>query len=543
MLNTGAQVNTRAVCPSCGTRGKKQNMSVDEEKGVYHCFKCQSAGKIAGSGVKMKYSMERLPVSRPEPGQREYKPLDSALVDQCIQDLPGSVAEVYLESRGISRAIMKKMNVGYLREHDQDWVMMFHFVDGVPWNYKKRSIDGEKQYQNGKNRRTVLYNSDCITKYRDIIICEGEIDALTLMSKGYQNVVATTCGAGTFNDEWISLLRGKSIVIIYDSDSAGRVGADNLAKKLACFVKNVRLPEQYEDINDFFKAGHTRKDLDDMIDATERHLTVNHVKTPLQAIEDEWEREELGGFPFPWSSMNDVFGENKPGDLVVIAAPQKTGKSIFIDNIINYLLNDNRRVLSFNLEERNTKRIRRLVQIQQNKGKYDVSRKDMEEYAKRHEDRLILGDSSMNMNWNMLIDSAVRTHMASPITLLAVDNLHILARGEDENRVMGEISKQLKSFANDMGVVVFLVHHPRKPLVDSNKPINFWELRGSGAITQDADKVIILHRDSHRDSAGLHQSDTMLVRLDIARDRQPGDVKLRFYGSKATIMERSGMEF
>ncbi len=45
---------------------------------------------------------------------------------------------------------------------------------------------------------SVLFNADALEGTGEIIVAEGEIDALSLIEKGVRNVVGITAGAGSF---------------------------------------------------------------------------------------------------------------------------------------------------------------------------------------------------------------------------------------------------------------------------------------------------------------------------------------------------------
>lgn len=64
-----------------------------------------------------------------------------------------------------------------------------------------------------------------------IVICEGELDRLALLSKGIA-AVTSTHGAMTFKDEWAKKVIGKyqKIYVCFDTDEAGRKGAERVAK-------------------------------------------------------------------------------------------------------------------------------------------------------------------------------------------------------------------------------------------------------------------------------------------------------------------------
>ena len=57
------------------------------------------------------------------------------------------------------------------------------------------------------------------------IICEGEIDVLSLISHGV-DAVTSSHGVSTFKEEWAQDFKGcKEIYICFDNDEAGKIGA------------------------------------------------------------------------------------------------------------------------------------------------------------------------------------------------------------------------------------------------------------------------------------------------------------------------------
>ena len=78
-----------------------------------------------------------------------------------------------------------------------------------------------------------------------------------LIQEGIENAIGATTGSGSFDPEWVDLLKDlEKIYIVYDADEPGQKGARSLAKRLGynrCF--NIELPAG-QDVNDFFSNGH-----------------------------------------------------------------------------------------------------------------------------------------------------------------------------------------------------------------------------------------------------------------------------------------------
>jgi DNA primase len=132
--------------------------------------------------------------------------------------------------------------------------------------------------------RKVLYRLpevvEAIGSEHTILVVEGEKDANALWSIG----IPATCSPGGASEldkkpkwraEYSETLRGADIIIIPDHDAPGYAHADATAQMSTGIAKRVRtlkLAEHWPgcpkggDISDWLAAGHTREQLDALID-------------------------------------------------------------------------------------------------------------------------------------------------------------------------------------------------------------------------------------------------------------------------------------
>lgn len=92
-----------------------------------------------------------------------------------------------------------------------------------------------------------------------ILICEGETDTLTALSRGFRAVGIP--GWGGFKRQWVERFRGKIVYLVLDSDSAGRRGVEDIAAKFVWAGLN--MPSKIElpggmDLNDYFRPPDQR---------------------------------------------------------------------------------------------------------------------------------------------------------------------------------------------------------------------------------------------------------------------------------------------
>ena len=118
-----------------------------------------------------------------------------------------------------------------LRTSDSRLIIPIRDATGtVIFNKYRRSpwTENGPKYTYDTGARAALFGAEYLTNKKDVIITEGELDALALRSLDLF-AVSTTGGAGTFNPTWGTLFENKNVTILYDADRAGVVGAVRVA--------------------------------------------------------------------------------------------------------------------------------------------------------------------------------------------------------------------------------------------------------------------------------------------------------------------------
>jgi len=212
------------------------------------------------------------------------EPVDYSAIDYTSevelyhkQLLESKKALRYLYKRGITLESAKRFNLGFMKRYNQDWLCIPSYENNVPKLLKYRKIPPDTNAKLPKcireeGGKSVLFNSDTLDQYNEIFVVEGEIDAITLIQNGYENVVGMTVGAGSLLPEWYDLLTMKEkIYLILDPDSVGQSAAKDVWATRLGFDKcwNILLPEEIKgekcDPNLFF-LHYTKDDFDKLID-------------------------------------------------------------------------------------------------------------------------------------------------------------------------------------------------------------------------------------------------------------------------------------
>jgi replicative DNA helicase len=125
------------------------------------------------------------------------------------------------------------------------------------------------------------------------------------------------------------------------------------------------------------------------------------------------------------------------------------------------------------------------------------------------------------------------------LDLLVVDYLQLMSGpGDNRNSQIEEISRGLKALAKELNIVVLALSQLSRAAANRARP-QLSDLRDSGAIEQDADIVLFVHREEV-DNPQTHMRD--LADLFVAKNRQGriDDVLLTYQGQYTRFGDASG---
>jgi hypothetical protein len=260
-------------CPLNGcdadSTGKEAHFYISQETGQYDCKKCDESGNLitlaeklgVGKDNVIKRSKSKAPGKTSEDSGDDNKQGENYLppskVEKCHEGLPERITEYLINDRNISEELIEKYSIGYGEFNGSNYITFpIYDPDGNCLYMKLRedpeSGAGKMMYQSGS---ATLFDWDTLeTAEERIVICEGEIDKLTLESRGVQ-AVSSTHGAGTFKEEWVDNFSGlNEIYICFDKDEAGKDGAEKAAKMLVeqldADVYIINLPDYLPDVGD-----------------------------------------------------------------------------------------------------------------------------------------------------------------------------------------------------------------------------------------------------------------------------------------------------
>jgi len=547
------------ICPFC--QRSKYKFWIDVKKTIYRCFNCEAKGNL----YKLKREMGDLKAglvsaAKMVEGGEEHdrKPQGTRIVSMKKvnrlhkQLLKHKKGLQYLYDRGFKLKTIKKFKLGLQGKNGVLWLAIPHINNGQCLNVKYRTLSKtDKRFRRIKGCASVLFNADCLADYDEVILVEAELDAISYWQAGIHNVVALTCGADTFLPEWYDLLHDRDkITIALDADSVGQSGAREIGRRLGfdkCY--NVLLP--LHDANDILiQLG--LKELAATVDNPERFEVEGVIRLGDVLKDCRIHKEiEVPGYLTPWPSFNRYIGNGwQPGDLIILGARVKIGKTTWSLEISKHLAEQGIPALFYCLEMK-TRRLGDKVTA--NFREKDVDTLIPLDYSLTRYHLNTIPLYFMDPKWasklkaesvfNRIRESVKRYG----IKFLVFDNLHFLCRSlQYVTQEVGQLTRGFKMLSEELEIVTCLIAQPRK--VQTKGPISHDDLKDSAAIPADADQIIILHRnktpsvlDEDIESSNTDDREAydpkMLVRVDASRFGGGGETYLWYEGAESRIIE------
>ena len=259
----------------------------------------------------------------------------------------------------------------------------------------------------------------------------------------------------------------------------------------------------------------------------------------------------LTGVPSGFRKLDDITAGWQPSDLIIIAGRPAMGKTSFALSIAKNIAVDYRKPIAFfSLEMNNVQLVNRLISnvcsIPGNKilnGQLTPDEWErFDSNIRKMQGAPIYVDDTPGLSIFELRTKARRLVREHNIEVLLIDYLQLMhangMRFNSRQEEVSTISRSLKSLAKELNIPVLALSQLSRAVeqregVEGKRP-QLSDLRESGAIEQDADMVLFVHRPEYyhilQDEKGndLHG----MAQIIIAKHRKgaTGDVLLNFRG-------------
>ncbi len=238
---------------------------------------------------------------------------------------------------------------------------------------------------------------------------------------------------------------------------------------------------------------------------------------------------ELTGIPTGFTDLDSLTGGLQPGQLVVIAARPAIGKStLALDIFRSCAIKHGRPAVFFSLEMSEDELMDRLHSAEARVALHHMKSGNMTDDDWARLSRRIPDinaaplyiDDAAELTLMGICTKARRLKQRGDLGLIVVDYLQLMQSGnsrrqENRQQEVADMSRKLKLLAKQLQVpVVALSQLNRGSEQRADKKPMLSDLRESGAIEQDADVVILLHREDayEKESPRAGEADLMVVK-------------------------------
>ncbi|GAB3794948.1 replicative DNA helicase [Humibacter antri] len=235
----------------------------------------------------------------------------------------------------------------------------------------------------------------------------------------------------------------------------------------------------------------------------------------------------MTGVPTGFADLDDLTNGLHPGQMVIVAARPALGKStLALDFARAAAIKHDLPTIFFSLEMGRSEIAMRLLAAEasvplQNMRKGTVESRDWTTIAStrgRINDAPLYIDDSPNMTLVEIRAKCRRLKQRVGLKMVIIDYLQLMTSGkrvESRQQEVSEFSRALKLLAKELQVpVVALSQLNRGPEQRADKLPALSDLRESGSIEQDADVVILLHRESayEKDNPRAGEADLIVAK-------------------------------
>ncbi|MBP9018621.1 MAG: replicative DNA helicase [Rikenellaceae bacterium] len=315
--------------------------------------------------------------------------------------------------------------------------------------------------------------------------------------------------------------------------------------------------------------------VDDLLDSTQQKiftLSDRNMKKDTQSIQyviseaiEELQNNQikangLSGIPSGYTSIDRVTLGWQPSDLIIIAARPSMGKTAFVLTMArNMAVDHNVPVAFFSLEMSSLLLAKRLMisetGLEPDKIKGGKRLEDYEwEQLNAKLNKLVKAplyiDDTPSLSIYEFRSKARRLVSNAGVKMIIIDYLQLMT-GPPEFKGMREqevsaISRSLKAIAKELNIPIIALSQLSRAVETrgGTKRPQLSDLRESGAIEQDADIVMFIHRPDYYSSAEENPELIGLTDIIIAKHRngEVKDVQMRFRHSEVKFVDTNDVK-
>ena len=487
-LESDSEFVTHTPCEKCGS-SDANSLYTD---GHTYCFSCQAHVQ----------------------GQEEAGSFD-VFEDPTIDLIEGSWTN--LDSRKISYQTCKKFDYR-VGQYKGKAVQIANYRNDKGQVVAQKIRDKDKNFSIlGNGKGMTLFGSHRWRTGKKIIICEGEIDAMSVaqvIKSPSWACVSLPNGAPSakksIKRNWDYLLGFEEIVLCFDQDEPGQAAAQECAEVLPLGKTSIVTLPHNHDANELLVRGEEHELVKAIFNA--KPYRPDGVIAALDLRSEIAQTDAASDVCYPFARLNEISKGLRTSSLVTIAAGSGVGKSTLVREIFYHLHRQNQKCGMIMLEETTKRTLQGLVGLHLNKNITVDYEAATEDEIKGGFDDLFTQDHQIYLydHWGSndfeTILNRIR-YMAQVLECkwVCLDHVSILVSAltgnvSDERRLIDEVMTRLRTLVQEVDIGMILVSHLKRPQSEAGHEggakVHLSQLRGSHALAQLADQCIGLEIDA-----------------------------------------------
>lgn len=478
---------------------------------------------------------------RPAREKQYAKPKES---DEAAQG--GRIRKYLCEVRKLENSTINRFRIGVL-VRDEDGkkagfiVFPCYSPDGSLINNSycglDRRADGKKKVFQDTGCAPCLFGWHALDagayERRSIIICEGQIDCMTWTQWGFDSLSIPNGGGNTWIEyEFDNLAVFETIYLSYDMDgklSSVQEAAISRLGKHRCML--IKLP--HKDANACLQAGTLKDEIQAAVNEAKPPKLVNFAS--LTDIKDRVMKHffpEAGEVLIQPATLKGPFPDKtftiRPGEVSVWTGIASHGKSSLLAQIFMELVMLGQVVMVTSLEMKPERVVKKMAMCAGNGG--GLERADVSEFIDLVGEKICFCDKVGSVTTLDLFEMMRFAYARYGATQFMIDSMMRIEGLEEDYKAQGKFLNELCQFAAESMVHIHLVAHPRKTAEDAKPSAN--DLKGSSLIRNNADNVIVVHRNFMKEqkfASGDITEEEFSAEWDtsvmVEKDREEGTVK------------------
>lgn len=513
----------RQICPECSHLRKKKSDKCLEyytDTKTAYCWNCNTT------------FFEYKPYEEKQYLVPEWKNI-TKLSDKAVK---------YFNSRMIKQETLNKMKVYSDTEYMPQFgkvieVICFpYFMDGKLKNIKFRGAN--KSFKLVSGAELILWNIDCLKNFNDVIITEGEIDALSFVNIGFNNVLSVPNGANNnleYLDNYIQIFDNiKIIYLATDQDTKGIELRDEFIRRFGADKCKIVSFKECKDANEYmvkYSPDGLKQCIIEAKDCPVKGIIkTNNIQVELR---DYFENGIQKGKEINYPVI-DKFITWETGRLAIITGEPGSGKSEFVDYVVSKLnLIHHWKAAYFTpenypLKYHYSKIFEKLIGKAFNKN--DANEIEYDTAYEYISDNFFWILNEEDLSIEKILEGAKFLIKTKGIKILVIDPYnkveHQFDKNLNETQYISKFLDKIITFGKLHDILIFLIAHPRK--MNRGDVPTLYDISGSANFYNKTDYGFTVHRRLNDDNLMTNDVDVYWQKIKFKHLGEQGISELKY---------------